>query len=179
MLPGGACPGEGLLTEPQAGAQPRRQEPLFVPLSGHCLMPVWGDPTNRSSVGYGGGRPSRTNILSRAAVPGELALRERGITNSYDADHPLAAVLPSTSAPGCCRSFGHRCVHVGTPSLSIQVIFGFGLSSQQSILDHVKQQFLNGLLQRNGLLGAQKHSRHGDFPSRLPHNMARLHMPEL
>src|SRR5437762_14295774 len=63
--------------------------------------------------------------------------------------------------------------------LSIEVNFGFGLSSQQSILDHVKQQLLNSLLQRDALLGTQKHSRHGDFSSRFPHNMARLRIPEL
>src|SRR5205823_13479781 len=61
----------------------------------------------------------------------------------------------------------------------IEVNFGFGLSSQQSILDHVKQQLLNSLLQRDALLGTQKHSRHGDFSSRFPHNMARLRIPEL
>jgi len=64
-----------------------------------------------------------------------------------------------------CASPGNRDRRLTTEYLSTEVIFGFGLSSQQPILDHVKQQLLNGLLQRDGLLGAQKHSRDGDFPS--------------
>ena len=34
--------GEGPLTEPTAAAQPWRQEPALMPLSGHCLEPVAG-----------------------------------------------------------------------------------------------------------------------------------------
>jgi len=58
-------PREGLMTEPTAGAQRRRQEPLFVPLNGHCrrclnnravgcgqLVIGFGVPEGKSEVSY-------------------------------------------------------------------------------------------------------------------------------
>jgi hypothetical protein len=84
------------------------------------------------------------------------------------ADHQicLAAVLVDLGA-WLLPVIGGRCGtrRCASSSISIEVIFGFGLSSQQSILYHVKQRLLNSLVQRHGLLGTQKHSRHGDFPS--------------
>ena len=101
----------------------------------------------------------------------------------------LELVVPARRAPLCIPGQWNGCrllwiayqssIDGWVPFVSVEVILRFGLPPKQPILDHVRQQLLNSFLQRHGLFGTQKHRRHGDFPSRFPHDMARLRIPEL
>ena len=131
----------------------RRHRPQ-MPLSGHCLMPVWGDPTEAASDMVAERLRARISYL-------EPQFRGSWPFVSVASPTPMTRIMHISRRRVCGRprrpiAAGHSGVdaYTSAPLLSIQVIFGFGRSSQQSILDHVRQQFLNGLLQRNGLLGA-------------------------
>jgi hypothetical protein len=100
-----------------SGTQGSRLERRLMPLSGHCLMPVWGDPANEAaSDGWRKAFAHECPISSRSS--GDLALGGRDITNPYgvaDQAKRLAVFLPSTSAPVAAGRSGVDAVHVAAP----------------------------------------------------------------
>ncbi len=151
-----ACPKSlhGLIVGSRGRLSNRQRSPAFVAGTGlHAPF--------RSLPDAGVGRPT-TEAASDMVAEG-LRARISYLEPQFRGSWPFVSVASPTPmtrimhilSPPCCRrprrpvAAGHSGVGAYTsapPSLSIQVIFGFGLSSQQSILDHVKQQFLNGLL---------------------------------
>jgi len=68
ISPVGAHSGDRLLSEPMAGTQPCRREPLFMPHCGHCLEPVAGFLGRKPAIA-----PPAIRINQIRAVPvGEL-----------------------------------------------------------------------------------------------------------